>query len=413
MSALDPSVETIRVLPEDRYDRQRLIPWWEQERLAAARVLVIGAGALGNEILKLLALSGVGHIMIFDMDRIEVSNLSRTVLFKESDAGALKAEVAAERVTELNPQTIAVGRAQNIIHELGLGVFLWADVVICGLDNRLARMFVNSSCARTKRTWIDGAIEGLSGIVRVFDPAQTACYECTMNETDRKLVRERLSCAMLARDAIQQGHVPTTSVAASFIAALEVQETIKYLHGQPTLHGEGIHVNGMWNDFNRVQYKRRDDCVGHDSFEQVLPLGSGVKDVTLAELLDRAETRLGTGATLELSRDVVTRLTCPVCNKTERVGIVLGALRETDAACSVCGTHRVVDFTGIVVRDGEIDLSLTPAEIGVPPFDIIVARCGIEKQEAWLFDSDADACLGPLAPSFVMDQLSTSVPKEA
>ena len=96
MSALDSSVETIRVLPEDRYDRQRLIPWWEQERLAAAHVLVIGAGALGNEILKLLALSGVGHIMIFDMDRIEVSNLSRTVLFKESDAGALKAEVAAE-----------------------------------------------------------------------------------------------------------------------------------------------------------------------------------------------------------------------------------------------------------------------------------------------------------------------------
>jgi len=138
--------------------------------------------------------------MIFDMDRIEVSNLSRTVLFKETDAGALKAEVAAERVSELNPHTIAVGRAQNIMHELGLGAFVWADVVICGLDNREARMFVNTSCARTKRTWIDGAIEGLSGIVRVFDPARTACYECTMNETDRKLVRDRLSCAMLARD---------------------------------------------------------------------------------------------------------------------------------------------------------------------------------------------------------------------
>ena len=410
MSALDSSLDTIRVLPEDRYDRQRLIPWWEQERLASARVLVIGAGALGNEILKLLALSGVGHIMIFDMDRIEVSNLSRTVLFKETDAGALKAEVAAERVSELNPHTVAVGRAQNIMHELGLGAFVWADVVICGLDNREARMFVNTSCARTKRTWIDGAIEGLSGIVRVFDPARTACYECTMNETDRKLVRDRLSCAMLARDAIQQGHVPTTSVAASFIAALEVQEAIKYLHGQPTLDGEGIHVNGMWNDFNRVQYKRRDDCVAHDSFERVLPLQCGVKDVTLAELLDRAEARLGKGATLELSRDVATRLTCPVCNTTERVGIVLGALRETAARCAVCGTHRVVDFAGIVVRDGEIDLSLTPAEIGIPPFDVIVARQGIDQQEAWLFDTDVDACLGPLASSFFMDQ---SISKEA
>ena len=414
MSALDPSLETIRVLPEDRYARQRLIPWWEQERLASARVLVVGAGALGNEILKLLALSGVGHIMILDMDRIEVSNLSRTVLFKETDAGALKAEVAAERVSELNPQTVAFGRAQNIMHELGLGVFLWADVVICGLDNRMARMFVNTSCARTKRTWIDGAIEGLSGIVRVFDPARTACYECTMNETDRKLVRERLSCAMLARDAIQQGHVPTTSVAASLIAALEVQEAIKYLHGQPTLDGEGIHVNGTWNDFNRVQYKRRDDCVAHDAFEQVLPLHKSVNDVNLSELLDRAETRLGQGATLELSRDVVMRLTCPVCSTTERVGMVLGAMREAAARCTVCGTHRVVEFTGIVVRDGDLDLSLTPAEIGIPPFDIIVARNGIDKQEAWLFDHDVEQSLGPLASSFVMNQsFSNSVPKEA
>ena len=410
MSALDSPIETITVLPEDRYDRQRLIPWWEQERLAAARVLVVGAGALGNEILKLLALSGVGHIMIFDMDRIEVSNLSRTVLFKETDAGAFKAEVAAERVSELNPHAIAVGRTQNILHELGLGAFLWADVVICGLDNREARMFVNSSCARTKRTWIDGAIEGLSGIMRVFDPARTACYECTMNETDRKLVRDRLSCAMLARDAIQQGHVPTTSVAASFIAALEVQEAIKYLHGQPTLDGEGIHVNGTWNDFTRIQYKRRDDCVAHDSFTQILPLQRGVSDITLAELLDRAEARLGNGATLELSRDVATRLTCPVCNTTERVGLVLGVLRETAARCSVCGTHRVVDFAGIVVRDGDLDLSLTPAEIGIPPFDIILARQGIEKQEAWLFDGDAGNFLGPLASSFVVDQLD---PKKA
>src|SRR6185295_12134346 len=412
MSTLDSPVETIKVLPEDRYARQRLISWWEQDRLAAARVLVIGAGALGNEILKLLALSGVGHIMIYDLDRIEVSNLSRTVLFKETDAGAFKAEVAAERVVDLNPQAVAVGRSQNIMHKMGLGVFLWADIVICGLDNRLARMFVNSSCSRTGRTWIDGAIEGLSGIVRVFDPARTACYECTMNEADRKHVQDRLSCAMLARDEISLGHVPTTSVAASLIAALEVQEAIKYLHGQPTLYGEGIHVNGMWHDFSRVQYKRRDDCTAHDSFTNIVPLQLGVNDISLGELLDRAETKLGKGVTLELSRDVVTLLTCPVCEKAERAGIVLGALREAAARCAVCGTHRVVHFSGIVVRDGEIDLSLTPAEIGIPPFDVIVARQDIEKQEAWLFAGDAAESLGHLAPSFRPDQLSTSVPKE-
>src|SRR3569832_2443845 len=174
MSTLDSPVETIRVTPEDRYARQRLFSWWEQDRLAAARVLVIGAGALGNEILKLLALSGVGHIMIYDMDRIEVSNLSRTVLFKESDAGAFKAEVAAARVVELNPQAVAIGRSHNIIHATGLGVFLWADIDISGLDNRLARMFVNSSCARTGRTGGGGAGGGGAGGGRGGGPARAA-----------------------------------------------------------------------------------------------------------------------------------------------------------------------------------------------------------------------------------------------
>ena len=109
---------------------------------------------------------------------------------------------------------------------------------------------------------------------------------------------------------------------------------------------------------------------------------------------------------------MVTSLTCPACEKTERTGIVLGAMREAAARCAVCGTHRVVQFSGIVVRDGEIDLSLTPGEIGVPPFDVIVARQGIDKQEAWLFDGDAREALGKLAPSFVPGKLSTSASKE-
>ena len=116
-------------------------------------------------------------------------------------------------------------------------MFLWADVVIGAVDNREARVFINSACARTRRTWVDGAIEGLSGIVRVFAPHRGACYECTMNSTDRKLLAERRSCALLARDLVLQGRVPTSAVAASIIGAMQVQEAIKAVHGQPTLAG--------------------------------------------------------------------------------------------------------------------------------------------------------------------------------
>src|SRR5205085_11518181 len=80
--------------PEDRFSRFKLIAWWEQERLARGKVLVIGAGALGNEIVKNCAMAGVGNLLVCDMDRIENSNLTPSVLFRERDNGSFKAEVA-------------------------------------------------------------------------------------------------------------------------------------------------------------------------------------------------------------------------------------------------------------------------------------------------------------------------------
>src|SRR6185369_8827198 len=100
-------------------------------------------------------------------------------------------------------------------------------VIIGAVDNREARVFINSCSARVGKKWVDGAIEALSGVVRVFSPADGPCYECTMNSTDRKLLAERRSCALLARDLALQGRVPTSAVAASIIGAMQVQEAIK------------------------------------------------------------------------------------------------------------------------------------------------------------------------------------------
>ncbi len=386
---------TVSELPEDRYHRQRLITWWDQARVGSSRVLVIGAGALGNEILKLLALTGVGSCLVFDPDAIERSNLARSVLFREPDEGQAKVEVAARRMRELNPDVRVHGRAENILSHAGLGVFLWADVVIAGVDNREARVFVNAACAKTGRAWVDGAIEGLSGIVRVFNPLETACYECTMNATDRRLLAERRSCALLARDAVARGHVPSTAVTASLVGAAQVGEAIKLLHGQPGLMGEGVHVHGLLGDVTHVRYERREECPGHDGLGAITPLGAGVAGVSLGALLDRAERELGEGACLDLSRDVVLRLTCPSCGHASRGGVALEALKVKDASCPACEAHRLVDVAASIGRDTPIDLSLSPADLGLPPFDVIVARRGLD-QVAWLFDADAPSALGPL-----------------
>ena len=389
---------------EDRYHRQTLIAWWDQQRVRDTRILVVGAGALGNEILKLLALIGSGWTLVYDPDQIERSNLSRSVLFREADEGQYKADVVVRQMREINPDVRTQAVCENVLAKAGLGVFLWADVVIGAVDNREARVFINAACSRTRRTWIDGAIEGLSGIVRAFSPHDGTCYECTMNGTDRKLLAERRSCAMLARDAVRRGHVPTSAVTASIIGAMEVQEAIKVVHGQPTLTGEGLHIDGLFGQVSRIAYPRRDDCPGHEALGAVVPLGVGVAGITLGALLDRAEAALGAGASLDLSRDVIVRLSCPACGAVAPGGAVLGTVRESQAACPACGAHRAVDIASSITRDDQVDLSLTPAALGLPPFDIIVARQGMERQEAWLFDGDAAAVLGPLAVSYPGNQ---------
>src|SRR6188474_779988 len=100
----DPITISLDDDSDDRFGRFRLIGWWDQARLARAKVLVIGAGALGNEIIKNLALLGVGNVLIADMDRIENSNLSRSVLYREGDTGKFKAEVAARAAKDIYPQ---------------------------------------------------------------------------------------------------------------------------------------------------------------------------------------------------------------------------------------------------------------------------------------------------------------------
>src|ERR1700728_2586670 len=200
---------------EDRYSRLRLIPWWDQEKIRAARVLVIGAGALGNEILKNLALLGFLHVVVVDLDQIELSNLSRAILFRPADVGRSKADTVAHAYQELLPEATVQPLTANIMQDCGLGLFAWADLILAGLDNREARLWINRSAWKAGRPWIDGAIEALIGVPRVFLPGKAPGYECTLGETDWAILGRRMACNLLLHDPNQQGRVPTTPTISS------------------------------------------------------------------------------------------------------------------------------------------------------------------------------------------------------
>lgn len=339
----DPIEVTLADLDEDRYSRLRLIPWWDQSKLEQANVMVVGAGALGNEILKNLALVGIGHILIVDMDAIEDSNLSRSVLFRAEDCGRLKAEVAAERVMEINPDIHVTWLNANIVHDVGLGVFAGMDVVIGGLDNREARLSINQSCWKVNVPWVDGAIEVLHGVARVFVPPDGACYECTMGETDYRILNARRSCTLLSREEMVSGKVPTTPTVSSIIAGVQVQEVLKLIHERdnlPPIEGHGFVFNGLNFDCYLVEYQRKEECPSHTTYHELVAIDGDSCSTTLRSMLDQAKADLGPDAQIDLEHQLIVALECSECNTREEICTPLGQMSPAEVACPSCGKQR-------------------------------------------------------------------------
>jgi adenylyltransferase/sulfurtransferase len=395
--------DVIRIIDDqgadDRFGRFGLISWWDQSKLANARVLVAGAGALGNEIIKNLALLGVGNVLIADKDQIENSNLSRSVLFRAEDAGQPKAEVAA-RAAKAIYRKMNVGHfVGDIIHDLGVGVFRWADLVIAGMDNREARLAINRNCWRVNRPWIDGAIEQIQGVARVFIPSSDGpCYECTMSAADWKLLSARRSCNSLTRREMEGGKTPTTPTISSIIAGVQCQEAVKILHGMETIGGRGWVFQGLSTDAYLTEYQRKPDCYSHETLEEIIPLDEGYDSITIAQLLEKAAADLGAPVPLELCRDVLEKLICRRCGAEESVYESLGKVSASRAACPKCANLQRDVVTFDKIMPGSPIAARTPAQIGLPPFDLMIARApGGGRSIAYEFSGDAPTVLGALA----------------
>ncbi len=363
----------------DRYHTFGYISWWQQEVVRDATVLVVGAGALGNEVLKNLALMGIGNILIADFDTIEDSNLSRSVLFRASDRGRRKVDAAAAAVKEINPDVKVKAWHGDINFEMGLGVFRHVDAIVGCLDNREARLSINRFSWAVNRPWVDGAIQELMGIVRVFRPGEGACYECTLTDQDYQIINLRYSCPLLARQDILQGKVPTTPTSASIVAAFQTQEALKLIHDMEVQPGKALMINGLTNDIYTTEYPVKEFCMSHSMLDPIVELPEATAEgTTLAGLLSIARERLGPAAVLEFDSELVVSMVCGSCGNEEPIFQRMARLYEEAAVCPNCGAKREMQMTHRI--DGAEDfLDRTLAEVDVPPLGIIRARNGSER----------------------------------
>ena len=363
-----------------------LLSWFKKDKVNNAHVLVAGAGALGNEVVKNLTLFGIGHIYVVDFDRIEISNLTRSVMFREEDAynHAYKAEIVAKRAMEINPQIKVTPIVGNLFSEVGFGLYRRADVVIGCLDSRIARYQLNRLSLRAGKSWIDGSIENLTGAVKVYTPG-LSCYECGLSREEFNHIMLRTGCADVVRNQGDAGRVATTPISASIIGAMQVQEAMKIIHlseEEPapfkTLQGKMLRYEGMTNTTSIYRFASwKNTCPAHELWDDVKECQELSATMTVGDILEKLRALLGT-ETVEINMRNNKFIDIIVSDRPEKEFKVMIPESKLDSYIKENKELRQLSYRTLIhkhffenIDDRFPYQDLTLQQIGIPPFDVI------------------------------------------
>ncbi len=251
---------------------RHMILWGQegQKRLKRATVLIAGAGAIGNEVAKNLAMLGVSRLIIVDKDTVELSNTSRMIFFDRKDQGSNKAEVLARNVTSKFPHVEALAWT-GPLESLPLKYLLSANVIVCGLDNVVSRMYLSQVSRKYSVPMVDGGIVGYQGRVQVYAPPDMPCPLCAFPSSDyARVVGLRNPCDGPAEET----KVPSLPTTISMVSSIQCQEATKLIIGYrdylekgvwPKETGEPLKgvlmVDLRYNRYTVVDVKRSKKCV--------------------------------------------------------------------------------------------------------------------------------------------------------
>ncbi|MGA3108693.1 MAG: ThiF family adenylyltransferase [Candidatus Bathyarchaeia archaeon] len=208
---------------------RQLLVWGAkgQQKIRNATVLLAGAGAIGNEAAKNLAMLGVGRIIIVDRDSIELSNVSRMIFFQPRDLGKNKAEFLAKNL-HLRYPFVTTTAYRCDLESMPLKLYLDSQVILCGLDNVISRIFLTQTCRKYSIPLIDAGIIGLNGRVHSYLPPDDACPIC-MFPTNQysNIAGLRNPCEA----PLEQETVPSFATSISLVSSILAQEAVKVILG--------------------------------------------------------------------------------------------------------------------------------------------------------------------------------------
>ena len=374
----------------DRFAIYKLMAYFHEDVVREGRMFCAGAGALGNEVLKNLALLGVGEVWFADFDAIDVSNLAKSVLFRPRDIGRQKVEVAAERLSDMSPETKWVPIQGDIRYDVGMGVFRRMDVMMSVVDSIDARVGVNRICAALGKPWLDAGIGELSWRVSCWDSAGGPCFECIMDETMRQ--QQHLpyapTCAPLAEAIRDMNRQPTSPLAAAMSGAMLAQEALKLLHqskmDEPPKELEmpnGLqYYFGGGSPYLDVQTRNQlEGCPGHEYWGEVHEEPSFTAEgTTLRELLVRGAELLGVAeqkVAMPLGFDFIYEIYCHQC-KTRSERYTPRRVRTLDLSCPACENDETRPEYKRALRIFEKFVDKPLAALGFPKLQIFQVHGG-------------------------------------
>ncbi len=259
-------------LEVDYFWSRQMILWGRegQDNLGDSRVLIAGAGAIGNEAVKNLAMLGIRNFTIVDFDVVEVSNLSRMLFFDKADYGKPKSKVLAEKLHRKYPH-LEIMAVESRLEKLPLNLFLNSDIIVSGLDNFASRVFLTSISRRYLVPMVDGGIAGYQCRVQSYIPPDDPCPICPVARSQySKLVGLRNPCDAPVEDA----KVPSLPTTISLVSSIQAQEVVKILLGYKAYlesgrwpETAGKPLEGIWiadlkyNKYSILKLSKNKDCM--------------------------------------------------------------------------------------------------------------------------------------------------------